>query len=551
MFKKKSTDAATEESTEGKKKKKNKKPKPSAVEKATKNKQKVEKAANAKVKKAEAAIKKAEAAEKKKEQAAEKKANAKVKKEEKLVKAEEKKLAKKEKAKEKKAAKKARKKEMMAERKAAKAQRKAELAARTPLQKKIDRRLKIRKFIVSVLLVLMLAGTAYAANRFGPVVLEKYGIEIPEIHVMETWKMVKEHIPFLKDPEPPEEEDDHAEELQPPEPDPDADVEEEVEPPTLNIAGNAALEEYYTEALTKYMRFQPEEVAEHITVTSNANAYAMLINGEVDVIFASFPSDIDTRNAQLAGVDLQPIPVMNSGLVFFVHKDNPVKNLTKTQLYNIYTGTITNWKELGGRNQTIIPYQRTNGSGAQNGMYRMVVSENEIMPAGADMKPETTKDILKAVNSDPGAIGYSYFYYLEKEDLKKTVKTLTINSVKATKGSIEKARYPLTSYSYAVITTEEKTKSLEDIIGEVDSRLEKARAQADAAKAAALAEEGAKDGEEAKGGEEVKEPTDQPEDTPDKEEMPLKMKFIKWLLTDTGQKLVEKHGFLKHRNDIK
>ncbi|MGN0711957.1 MAG: PstS family phosphate ABC transporter substrate-binding protein [Anaerovoracaceae bacterium] len=520
MFKKKSKDAEGEENSK-KKKKKQKKPKLTPREKAVKNKAKVEKQANAKVKKADAKIKKAEQAVKNKEKKAEKKVKQQEKKEAKLIQAEEKKQKKKEEKKEKKAAAKIRKSEAKAEARAAKMQKKAELAARTPIQKKLDRRRKLKKFLLVLILIAIAAGLVFAGIKFGPKLIAK--IDLPDLHIKETISEtvgnIKEKIPFLNKSEEDGQEEEFEEEEEP--------AQEEEEPPveddtTLYISGTSVMEDFYTEALAEFLGLSKKEVKEQVSVASTSQAYTNLVNGDNQVIFSAFPTAKETKMAELAGVDLQPVPIANGGFVFFVSKDNPVKSLTVTQLYNIYCGTITNWKELGGKNEPIMAFQRSENSGSQAGMYKYVISESEISKVSDDMKIESTKDIVKAVEENSGAIGYSYYYYIDKLKNTDGIKMIPVNGVAPNKKNIASAKYPLTTYSYAIIATEENTQSLSDIISAVDDKIDKMQGE--------TAEDGQGEGEAAA----------------EPEKLPLKQEFIKWILSDEGQALLEKHGFIRH-----
>ncbi len=550
MFNKKSIDAEGEK--EKKNNKKPKKPKPTAQEKALKNKQKVERKAAAKIRAAEAKIKKAEQAEKNKVKASEKKIKNAEKKEEKLLQKEIDREKKKEENKEKKAAKKIRDREKKIEQKALKLQRKAELAARTPLQKKIDRRRKMRKFLAFLLMIVLLAGAVFGLYKFGPKLIKK--LPLPDIQFSQVIDGAKEKIPFLskdkdKDKEDSKDEDASAKDKEDKGKDSkDTGEDEEEAPPveedpTLSIAGGSLLEDFYTEALAKFMKMKKGEVAEFITVSEKNDSYSGLINGDTQVIFASLPGDKERKQAALAGVDLHPVPIINGGLVFFTNKNNTVKNLTESQLYNIYAGNITNWKDVGGPNKEIVPYQRKSNIGAQSGMYNYVISENEIQKIPEEMKIDSTKDIIKAVAEDEGAIGFSYYYYIEKEKSSKKVKLLPINSIKPDRNTIATSKYPLTTYTYAVVTTEENTKSLEDIITSVDEKLaaKKAEMAAKAEAEAAANEEG-----ETEAAGKAEEATSAEDESTENEELPLKLKFIKWILSDEGQKLVEKYGFIKH-----
>ena len=105
------------------------------------------------------------------------------------------------------------------------------------------------------------------------------------------------------------------------------------------------------------------------------DAYMNLIEGKTDVIIAS--RDI-SRNEKAAcaelGVELKTAPLAIDALVFIVNPKNPVKNLTSDQVRKIYTGEITNWKEVGGVDHAITPYIRNADSGSQEKMETLVMN---------------------------------------------------------------------------------------------------------------------------------------------------------------------------------
>ena len=67
------------------------------------------------------------------------------------------------------------------------------------------------------------------------------------------------------------------------------------------------------------------------------------------------------------------LPADGDALVFIVNPENPVKNLTSDQVRKIYTGEISNWKEVGGMDHAITPYIRNADSGSQEKMETLVM----------------------------------------------------------------------------------------------------------------------------------------------------------------------------------
>ena len=152
-----------------------------------------------------------------------------------------------------------------------------------------------------------------------------------------------------------------------------------------------------------------------VTDYSNTHpAYVKLINDEVDLIVVTEPSEEELQLAKEKGVELEVIPVVKEGFVFYVNSKNPVNTLTKEQIQGIYSGEITNWKQVGGEDKQITPYQRPVNSGSQTGMLSLVMKDKKLMEPKKENLIETMAQIVNLVsqyNNDVDAIGYSYYYY--------------------------------------------------------------------------------------------------------------------------------------------
>ena len=107
------------------------------------------------------------------------------------------------------------------------------------------------------------------------------------------------------------------------------------------------------------------EDAENATSCTKTNeAWYNLSNGNADVlIVGEMPGEVksDLKNYISKNSKYHKMkyaPIRREGLVFIVNKNNPVESLTKQQLIDIYTGKITNWKEVGGEDVVIEAFQR-------------------------------------------------------------------------------------------------------------------------------------------------------------------------------------------------
>ena len=204
-----------------------------------------------------------------------------------------------------------------------------------------------------------------------------------------------------------------------------------------------------------------QDFDESILNYSNTHpGYVKLINDEVDLIVVTEPSEEELQLAKEAGVELEVIPVVKEGFVFYVNADNPVDSLTTEQIQKIYTGEITNWKQVGGADEEIKAYQRPVNSGSQTGMLSLVMKGLNLMAAPKENMVSTMEEIINLVSSyqnGKNAIGYSYYYYATTmfETIDKTVasniKLLGVDGVKPNNQTIKDEAYPFTTAYYIVI----------------------------------------------------------------------------------------------------
>lgn len=203
---------------------------------------------------------------------------------------------------------------------------------------------------------------------------------------------------------------------------------------------------------------------EYLDYTNTHPGYVRLINDEVDLIVVTEPSEEELKLAEEAGVELEIIPVVKEGFVFYVNEKNPVKSLTLEQIQNIYAGEIKNWKDVGGNDKEIRAFQRPENSGSQTGMYSLVMKNKKIMEAPKEDMIETMSEIINLVSSyDNGenSIGYSYYYYattmydgIDKE-VADRIRLLQIDGVEPNYETIKDNTYPLETAYYIVINKDE------------------------------------------------------------------------------------------------
>ncbi len=192
-------------------------------------------------------------------------------------------------------------------------------------------------------------------------------------------------------------------------------------------------------------------------------SYQRLINGEVDMLFASvYPASDILKMAEDKGVELELIPIAYDAMIFFTNKDNPATGLTTEQISNIYVNdAYDNWSEVGGPDALMYPYCRNNDSGSHAQMEKHFLNGNEIHP---EVQKETSytmsnvlTDVMAAKTEVPlgYALGYSIYYYYHNMDLfydvHNNLKLLAIDGVMPTDETIADGSYPLSNNTYVVL----------------------------------------------------------------------------------------------------
>lgn len=224
-------------------------------------------------------------------------------------------------------------------------------------------------------------------------------------------------------------------------------------PYALRIDGATALYPVYaafTQAVYPEGEYPRHDSA--VTCCGTIEAYERLINGEVNVIFAAAPSQDQLQTAAERGVELHLTPVGKEAFVFFVNAKNPVTGLTVEQVRGIYAGEITNWRQVGGKNQSIRPFQRMENSGSQSALERLM-GDTPIMEPEEEDRIADMGGIIRQVASYrnyQNAIGFSFRYYATEMVRNGDIRLLALDGVEPTRETIRSGEYPIASHFYAV-----------------------------------------------------------------------------------------------------
>ena len=136
------------------------------------------------------------------------------------------------------------------------------------------------------------------------------------------------------------------------------------------------------------------------------------------------------------------------GLTPIVNKEIGITDISREDLKKIFTGEITNWKEVGGRNQKIVLINRAAGSGSRHTFEQWVLDGEESKNA---QEQDSTGMVRQIVSTTPGAISYVAFSYVTDD-----VATLSIDGVNPTEENVMRNKWTVWSYEHMYTKGEPK-----------------------------------------------------------------------------------------------
>ena len=138
------------------------------------------------------------------------------------------------------------------------------------------------------------------------------------------------------------------------------------------------------------------------------------------------------------------------GIAIIVHPDNPVSDLTLEQIAKLYTGEITNWKDVGGNDAEVVLIGREAASGTRDGFESITGTKDKCRYR---QELTSTGDVITAVSQNPDAIGYASL-----ASVKDTVKALNVGGVTPSEATVKDGSY-LVQRPFVLVTVEGKALS--------------------------------------------------------------------------------------------
>ena len=172
-----------------------------------------------------------------------------------------------------------------------------------------------------------------------------------------------------------------------------------------------------------------------LSATGSGDGARALIAGTCDIACMSrFMKDKEFKAAVENGVNPTFHLLAMDGIAVVVHRDNPVDSLTLEQTRAVFSGRISNWREVGGPDRAIMVISRPANSGTHD-IFNSVVMHGEATAEAESL--ESNADVEARVAGSPGAIGYLALGYLQG------VKPLHIDGIEASFANVASGRYPI------------------------------------------------------------------------------------------------------------
>jgi len=209
---------------------------------------------------------------------------------------------------------------------------------------------------------------------------------------------------------------------------------------------------------------EPEEIPEqyknffwqHIKSSQTHGAFINLINRDVDIILTHRTISPDEKvHADATGVTLIETPIALDAFVFVINRNNPVKSLTVNQVQKIYTGAITNWSQVGGKNAGIKVFTRPRNSGSEEVLRELVMDglePAEFPQSAIGGMAEVFGEILHNVDG----ICYTFNNYknLQARVPDSEVPKIAINGIFPNEKTVKNETYPFISKVHVAIRSD-------------------------------------------------------------------------------------------------
>ncbi len=195
---------------------------------------------------------------------------------------------------------------------------------------------------------------------------------------------------------------------------------------TVTTDGSTSMEKVM-EYLREYYMEENSDVTVSYSPTGSSAGIEAVKSGSCDIGLAS--RDLKGEEKE----ELVGTVVAIDGIAIVVNPENPVNDLTLEQIAALYTGEITNWKELGGEDTPVVIIGRDAASGTRDGFESITGTKDACV---YNQELTSTGDVIQTVASNPNAIGYASL-----ASVKDSVKAIKVEGVEASSENIQNGSY--------------------------------------------------------------------------------------------------------------
>jgi len=202
---------------------------------------------------------------------------------------------------------------------------------------------------------------------------------------------------------------------------------------TISVAGSTTVQPLAEELAEAFIAANP---GVKIDIQGGGSSVGVKSAGQGTV-------DIGTASREIKDSELKEFPDLKihtiaiDGIAIVAHPEVSVGDLTVEQVRDIFSGKITNWKELGGPDRAIVVVSREEGSGTRGAFEELVMGKDAVIVATAILQ-NSNGAVRTTVANTPDSIAYLSFGYLDN-----SVKTLKIAGVEATTANVLNKSYPI------------------------------------------------------------------------------------------------------------
>lgn len=196
---------------------------------------------------------------------------------------------------------------------------------------------------------------------------------------------------------------------------------------TVSTDGSTSMEKVIG-ALGEAFEGQNSGVTFTYNPTGSGSGIQAVKEGRCDIGLSSR----DLKDEEIAN-GLKATVLAYDGIAVIVNPENPVVDLDMDSISKIYTGEITNWKDVGGQDAEIVLIGREAGSGTRDG-FESITKTEDVCQYRQELT--STGDVITAVSQNPAAIGYASLASVNEQ-----VQTVRVNGVEPTEDSIKDGSY--------------------------------------------------------------------------------------------------------------